>query len=86
MILLIHAVNVTIYVVPAIVVLLLIVVIIIIVIGLMILLSRRKKGTNSAYPNPIIYDNQGIVDTFNHIEPIKTDIGYLVLIPISYIL
>ena len=49
-------------VVPAIVVLLLIVIIILIVIGL-ILLSRKRKGANSAYPNPMYYDNKGIVDT-----------------------
>lgn len=49
---------------PAIVVLLLIVIIILMVVGF-IKLSRKKKDPNSAYPNPMYYDNQleGIVDT-----------------------
>ena len=56
--------NVTIYVVPAIVVLLLIIIIIRMVVGfIIVILSRRKKGVNSAWPNPMYYDNQGIVDT-----------------------
>ena len=59
--------NVTTSVVPPIIVLLLIIIIIIMVVGFVIItLSRRKKGTNSAYPswpNPMYYDNQGIVDT-----------------------
>ena len=47
---------------PAIVVLLLIAIIILMVVGF-IILSRKKKDPNSAYPNPMYYDNQGIVDT-----------------------
>ena len=67
--LIIHAaaVNVTTSVVPAIIVLLLMVIIILMVVGFVIvILNRRKKGANSAYPswpNPMYYDNQGIVDT-----------------------
>ena len=54
------------YVAPVIVVVLLIVIITLMIVGFIIILSRRKKGATSAcpsWPNPMYYDNQGIVDT-----------------------